>query len=266
MARTLPPPAPSVRGILRALDRQRWRASGARLFDDFLTVLELRLGTMPETEDPRGAHARLVARYGDLTVFDDASTAFAGAIGQGPGDYLGETYMQLGANNTGYAQFFTPWPLCVMMAELQATADLVHTRLRAAIAAEPLAASALLAGQLLTGDAALGWFLMHIIPAAIASYDRVTVYDPACGSGAMLLAAASTVPWWMVHMGLVTFLGQDIDGTCVQMARIQLRCIGANGAGVAGALAWADAQLTAPLETPIPVAPLTVAAVLEAVV
>jgi type I restriction-modification system DNA methylase subunit len=61
----------------------------------------------------------------------------------------------------------------------------------------------------------------------------------------MLLAAASVFPQWAVHRGLIEFYGQDIDPTCVAMAKVNLMLYGLNGERVRYALALSDAELGA---------------------
>jgi hypothetical protein len=101
--------------------------------------------------------------------------------------------------------------------------------LAAEIAKSPLAYAALLTGMVLEGAEAQEWYLTRVIPACIEQFEPVTVNDPACGSGVLLLAYASTLPRWMVELGLVQFSGQDIDQLCVRMARINFALYGVNG-------------------------------------
>ena len=104
-------------------------------------------------------------------------------------DILGDVYMQVRSDWAGKSmgQYFTPWHVCVMMANQALDAD---------------------EQRLLEGP-------------------EVGVHDPACGSGAMLLAFKAAVcdrfgtddpRRYLRHVRLY---GQDIDQVCVEMARIQ---------------------------------------------
>lgn len=102
-------------------------------------------------------------------------------------DALGELYMLVGYPNRDRGQFFTPWSLARLMAEMQLPEDRAEAQ-------------------------------------SIASANpdgKISVFDPACGSGVMLCAA------WDVarergYADLVEFYGTDIDPYCVVMARVNL--------------------------------------------
>jgi len=102
-------------------------------------------------------------------------------------DVLGKLYMDIASDwgKRALGQFFTPWPICLCMA------------------------------QFLIGDLDIDRFL---------DGPAFTVNEPALGSGAMLLAMRAVVAdkfgRWYTRGLHVT--GQDIDHLCVTMARIQL--------------------------------------------
>lgn len=106
----------------------------------------------------------------------------------GYADVLGPVYMEIRTNWKGSAlgQFFTPWSLCKCMAYMQTDDELL---------------------------------------ARIERGERVTVHDPACGSAATLLAmrAAVAEKFGRQAADRLALYGQDIDQTCVLMARIQCR-------------------------------------------
>lgn len=160
-------------------------------------------------------------------------------------DIIGCIYMQWGWPNDRLGQYFTPMVVAKMMAAMtvgDGRAD-VHRRLKAAIAESPAAQAALLAGSMLEGEAAQAWLIARVIPYAIEHYKPLTIADCCCGSGVMLLAAAENFDPWMNHLGLVQYYGQDIDATCVLMARINVKLYGLNGHALRQTMLQAETML-----------------------
>lgn len=96
---------------------------------------------------------------------------------------LGDTYGQLELTNEGRGQFFTPYSVSRMMAQiaLQDVAD------------------------------------------GVAEKGYITISDPACGGGAMLIAAAEVLKDAGInYQQQMHATGQDIDPTAVHMTYIQL--------------------------------------------
>ena len=106
-------------------------------------------------------------------------------------DFLGKIFMELNLSNDSGGQFFTPYNVCQMMAEMT------------------------------VGD----------VVAHVEKHGYMTINDPACGAGATLIAAvhAAAKPLseagfnWQNHV-LVT--AQDIDYTVALMCYIQLSLLG----------------------------------------
>lgn len=103
-------------------------------------------------------------------------------------DVLGRVYMEISSNwGRGHlGQFFTPWPLSMLMAQMQ------------------------------LGDQAAP---------VNAEGEPLSINDCACGAGVMLLAARAVVAsrWGRRAASRLRLYGQDIDGVCVTMAKIQLQ-------------------------------------------
>ena len=100
-------------------------------------------------------------------------------------DILGQMYMDFasGHKQAGLGQYFTPWVVCLFMAQM----------------------------TICSGDGA-------------DDNDYLTVNEPACGSGALLLAAraARAMKVGRSRAMRMKLTGQDIDGTCVKMSRVQI--------------------------------------------
>ena len=255
----------------------------SQIFEDFLSIALISMEALPrhaeaiaktgktadDTPEAKAEFERIWQRYDFKTYqpkFASALSQLILATEQGIKDreyydIIGDIYMAWGWPNKFQGQFFTPYTIARLMAQLTIpdAEQMVHQRLKDAINESPLAQAALLAGMIIEDPAeALRWYLEKVLPPAMPYYKPVTVSDCACGSGVMLLAAATLFPAWMVQMGLVQFYGQDIDGACVQMARLNILLYGLNGNGAKWAICLAGLdQLTPPpaaeIEIPIPV-------------
>lgn len=110
-------------------------------------------------------------------------------------DFLGSLFMSLELSNHWKGQFFTPYSLCRMMGDMQ-TEDL---------------------------------------PELVAQKGHVSVNDPACGAGALLIAFANAARDRGVnYQNHVLFVAQDIDFTAAMMCFIQLSLIGCPGYVIVG--------------------------------
>ena len=103
-------------------------------------------------------------------------------------DFLGAMYHKLGLHQQQKGQFFTPYNISHMMAEMQFAGGAEQER----------------------GDKGY-----------------ITVSDPACGAGAMLIAFANVARRHGInYQRAVLFVGQDIDQTAALMCYIQLSILG----------------------------------------
>ena len=98
-------------------------------------------------------------------------------------------------------------------------------------------------------DEAHTYFLTRILPLIAADFDPITICDPCCGSGVMLLAGARQFPAWAAQAGLVQLYGMDIDQTCVTMAQVNMMLYGLNGTGLHSALTATLAPARQPART-----------------
>ena len=126
-------------------------------------------------------------------------------------DILGSLFMRLDVKSAAAGQYFSPFGIAEMMAKMQFDKD-------------P--------------------FL-----ALVREKGTVSIYDPAVGSGVMLLAFAKTVFSELGLEGLkhLQLYGTDIDRRCVLMCRIQLRM---NGLDEVGRMARLTTGTPAPAQAP----------------
>lgn len=246
--------------------------SGRELFRDWLSIVEHTLDQTPnhlhslietgkmatDPEDVQKEWARLNSRYKnrDWQIFGEAFQILLETASEGYCDTVGQVFMDY-ANPGGHnGQYFTPWNIAECMARMMIidTGDEIQDRLRKAKdrlmqegdeLEKSLLTAITLAGLVVPEDEKTAYFCSRVYPLLARYFDPILVCDPACGSGVMLLAAASLLPPEAVAFGLVQFYGMDIDATCVQMARINCKLYGLNGSH----LSWVYEMTREQLET-----------------
>lgn len=135
----------------------------------------------------------LAEKYGEkyLGIFAELLGRLTSELEKNPfQDFLGGLFMNLGLGNHWKGQFFTPYSVCKCMAKI----------------------------------------VMPDAEAQAQEKGYVTVYDPACGAGAILIAAADE----MYAKGInyqqhAIFAAQDIDYTAALMCYVQLSLLGCAG-------------------------------------
>lgn len=119
--------------------------------------------------------------------FAEALALVALELDAQPRDVLGETYMQLGIANRDQGQFFTPYSVAQLIASMQLT------------------------------DA----------PTQLLTRPFLTVYEPACGAGAMMIAMTQALAAQGIeYQTKVHVTADDISATAVHMAYVQLSLLG----------------------------------------
>jgi type I restriction-modification system DNA methylase subunit len=233
-----------------------------QVFEDWLDMVEASLEALPrhaqaasegkpleDTPEVQKLWASLRARYHSPSYFNDFAQAFSALLDSTDDwkDTLGDVYMEFAYANSHMGQYFTPWHIaeamaCISMGDVERQ---VHDRIKAALPKCPEAQAMVLAGALLDGERAEAWLYQHILPLVAPFVEPVTVLDPCVGSGVMLLAAAKMTPRWALDWSLVQFYGQDLDQTCVQMARCNCMLYGLNGYRIRCALSASKLELEA---------------------
>lgn len=238
-------------------------SSSYNIFDDWLQMVSACLEAMPrhaerakkglppeDTPEVAELFKTLHARYPDY-CWDHFAAAFAELVLSVEDEWcdtIGEVYMTWNVSNKYNGQFFTPFSIAEAMAKIsmQDIEQRLHERIKQAVYGDPLAEAILITSLTCkTSEEAQEWFLNRLLPAVAAQVDPITIDDCCCGSGVMLLAAASMCPRWALDFGLVQFYGADIDMTCVMMARVNCMLYGLNGYRLKCALALSGAELQA---------------------
>lgn len=132
----------------------------------------------------------------ELNVFAELFVDFIRAMDGNPDqDFLGEMYMAVGMGNEHAGQFFTPYCVCQAMSKMTAPD----------------------------------------VQAEVEKKGFMTVSDPACGAGALLVAFANECLLQKVnYQTSVLFIAQDIDYLVGCMCYLQLSVLGCPGYVVIG--------------------------------
>jgi N-6 DNA Methylase len=169
------------------------------VFRDWLEATAIACHQMPylsghieptqEFHDLEAKYKKIEAQYKpeEWTKFAELLGVTMMALGDRMGDFLGEVYMQCEFGSDRAGQFFTPWAISILMAEMTVT------DLKGKVEAQGI----------------------------------ITISDPACGAGGMLIATAEA----MLKDGIdprthAQFSAVDVDRNCFNMAYIQLSLLG----------------------------------------
>lgn len=176
--------------------RTRWK-----VWSDFVHMTAYSISNAVDSihREKRGReYLKIVEQYSEaeMDTFARMFSATITALEKNPDqDFLGELYMRLELGNERNGQFFTPYNVCCMMADMQT-------------------------------ENVLG---------KIKKEGYVSVGDCCVGGGAMLVAFANSCRRKNVNYhDSVLFVGQDIDHTVAMMAYIQLSLLGCPGYIVVG--------------------------------
>lgn len=130
-----------------------------------------------------------------LVKMDEAFTLMVNEMETGNGDFLGEVYQQCELGSDKLGQFFTPFPVSEMIARISAGS----------------------------------------LKEEIEAKHFITVNDPACGSGGMLIAFRKAMIDQQCNPSRdAFFVGQDISDAAFKMCYIQLSLYGVGGKVIHG--------------------------------
>ena len=177
------------------IDRHASRYSRWQIWNDFLYLTAAALANVfpvPEREERGKQYLSVIGRYTteEQKVFPEMMALVTLALDENPEqDFLGSLYHALNLQQEQKGQFFTPYDISRFMAEIQ------------------------FAGQNMEKE--------------LEQKGYISVNDPACGAGAMLIAFANAAKRHGInYQKQVLFVAQDIDRTAAMMCYIQLSLLG----------------------------------------
>lgn len=177
------------------MDRFAFRYSRWQIWNDFLTLSAISLANVmpvPEKEEREKQYLSMINGYQkeDQEVFPKMLGLVVLALEENPEqDFLGSLYHHLELHQEQKGQFFTPYHICEFMSEIQ--------------------------------------FAGHEKEELLQEKGYISVNDPACGAGAMLIAFANVAKKHGInYQKQVLFVARDIDRTAAMMCYIQLSLLG----------------------------------------
>lgn len=187
------------KNLVRIFDEACYRHNRWSVWADFVVMAAISISNAVDKsnyESREKTYLSLAAKYNEreLECFSRMFAEIICGIEDNPDqDFLGELYMALGLGNENNGQFFTPYDVCRMMA-------------------------AMTYGE--------------VLEKKISDQGWVSVNDPACGAGALLIAFANECrrPGRNInYQTSVLFVAQDIDMIVGCMCYIQLSLLGCPG-------------------------------------
>lgn len=177
------------------MDKFAFRYSRWQVWNDFLSLSALSLANVmpgPENGEREEQYLSIMNSYQkeDQEAFPKMLGLVVLALEENPEqDFLGSLYHYLDLQQEQKGQFFTPYHICHFMSELQFAGDGKEVQ--------------------------------------IEKKGHISVNDPACGAGAMLIAFANVAKKHGInYQKQVLFIAQDIDRTAAMMCYIQLSLLG----------------------------------------
>lgn len=178
--------------------RNSWEVWG-----DFVTIVACSISNAadrsPKRDEREQMYLKIAGRYtkNERECFCRMLAVTVEALEENPEqDFLGVLFQRLELNSHWHGQFFTPYHVCEFMAKIS---------------------------------------LSENVKAEIEEKGYISVNDPACGAGALLIAAANAIrAAGANYQTSVEFVAQDIDFTAAMMCYIQLSLLGCPGYVIVG--------------------------------
>ena len=193
------------REIIQIIETMAGKYSAYEIFTDWIRALSLAIENSTHLIHDKLWHDReqlyidTMRKYTDpeRTKLCEMTACLVDTLEDGPFDVLGDVYMKSGMGSKVAGQFFTPSHLSVLTARL-GTMEQIR---------------AYKAGEIST----------------------ITVNEPSCGGGAMIIAAAQVLKEAGInYQTVMDVVAQDLDWKGVYMCHVQLSLLGINAICVQG--------------------------------
>lgn len=181
-----------VKAIVKKLRANTGATDMHTVFGDFCAMAAAAIRNRVDShgfQDREDDYERMKARYTDeqMTRYAEVLALVTIELEENPRDVLGEIYMQLEISSREQGQFFTPYSVCQLMAGMQ------------------------------FGDAA----------DRLLATPFLTLYEPACGAGAMVIAATQSLKAQGVnYQQHLHVTADDLSLTAVHMSYVQFSLLG----------------------------------------
>ena len=197
MAKTVRNLRPHQSEFQKVFSKLCYTQSAWRVWGDFVEMTAIAISNTTELrwdvkQEREERYMNIIGQYTkeEQALFPEMLGILTNALEANPDqDFLGEMFMALELGSHWHGQFFTPYNLCRMMAQVS------------------------------LADA----------PAKVEEKGWIAVNDPACGAGATLIGARNELARLHIGGNQVFFVGQDIDRTAGMMCYIQLSLLGCAG-------------------------------------
>jgi len=177
-----------MQDIINLIQKLSYRHSTSKVFSDFVEISALAFSNAVDKsqfDEREKRYMDIVGQYKKEEVYEFPKLLgmLVNHLEETPRDVLGEAFHALELHNEHKGQFFTPYPMCRMMAKM---------------------------------------VINEGYEDIISKYGFITLSEPACGTGAMVIATAHELKDRNINYQQVTHTtATDIDPLCVHAAYVQ---------------------------------------------
>lgn len=189
--------------IIQAIEKIAGKYSAYEVFTDWIRCMALSISNTTDLnhdkvwKDREQAYKDTMRKYTfeERIKLSEMFAWLAETLDDGAEDVLGAIYMESGMGSKAAGQFFTPYHLCVLTARLSIQDNIEKCR----------------------------------------NGEKLTIAEPACGGGAMIIAAAKVLQDEGInYQSVMDVIAQDLDWKGVYMCYVQLSLLGISATCVQG--------------------------------